>query len=440
MTQSSPGRLRWLLLVALFIQSGIVNKLAQKTTQTAPFFAEEMGFSVVEIGELNAAWMLGTIPVSLATGLIVARVGARRILIISAVLMSLVSPAMAFVQSYEHIYVLNVLAGACLGLVMPAGSMLVARWFPPREMAGALGLFLIAGALVGIILNPLYLWITEMAGWRNQSLITTVLAVLGLGLMALLKNSPGESRFISQHELEYIVGDHSVATSTEARAPRASVLRAPVLMLVVALAGVSGSTVQFNWLWYAVLNTTDVSAGTLGWVTSLGFAVSGGYALFHGRAIRAWFRGRLNVAMSVGAAIAIAGFLGCAFVLTSNWAVWSITLTLVVMLMTPLCLGTATAYLAIRFGAGMAGSVNGLASSLGLVLGFLVTTAAGTWVNTAADGLSQFSTIWVVAAALCIPMLVMPWLLKSVNAVTSDAGATHHTDAQTAARHRADAA
>lgn len=434
MAEASQGRIRWLVLGALFIQSAIVNKLAQKTTQTAPFFAEEMDFGAVEIGELNAAWMLGTIPISILTGFVAARFGARRVLIFAGVLMCVVSPAMAFVQTYEQIYALNILSGACLGLVMPAGSMLIARWFPAREVAGALGMFLIAGALVGIVLNPMYLWITEVAGWRNQSLITSILAVLGLALVTMLKNSPADSSRISGAELHYIQGEQQSPSSSPHRSGVRALLTRPVLLVAAAMACVSASAVQFNWLWYAVLNTTDVSAGTLGWVTSLGFLITGGYALVHGHAIRTWFRGHLNTAMSTGAAIAILGFLSCAFVLTPNWVAWSMALTLVVMLMTPLCIGTGTAYLAIRYGAGAAGSVSGIASSVGLVLGFSVTTAAGNWVNPAAVGLAQFSSIWVVAAALCIPMLVVPWLVQRVNANTDGADARASGTAQHAAR------
>jgi ACS family glucarate transporter-like MFS transporter len=400
--------------VILFLESSVVNKLAQKTTQTAAFFAPELGLSAPQVGELNAAWMIGMIPMMPLSGYLAAKFGPRRMLIVASVVMCTISPAMAFVHAFGQIYVLNIAAGACMGIVMPAGVVMIARWFTASEVAGAVGLFSIAGALAGVVLNPLYLWVTDMFGWRNQSLVTTVLIVVVFMMVLHLKDHPSDSVSISADELAHIAKGQPHETRTEGAGSAKALLNVGCIVLMIALGLSSAAVVQFNWLWFAVLTTLNVNASTLGLVTSAGFMVAGVYALKHGRAVVTVFGGQLNRIISLGALVGVAGFLIVGTLLTGNWVLWSLMLTVIVMLLTPLCAGTSAAYFAVLYGPAAAGVANGVTAAVGLTLGFLITNEAGNWVNPNAQGLQQYVTIWIVAAALCVPLVLVPWLIRKV--------------------------
>jgi len=121
--------------------------------------------------------------------------GARRMIIISLVLLGGGAIGTAFVQQLWHLYVTAgvLMAVGAGGLAMTTGSSIATRWFEARRglVFGIIGAAMSAGQLVVI---PLATWITLSYGWRTSYLWLGVGALVLLVPIALafIRNGPEE--------------------------------------------------------------------------------------------------------------------------------------------------------------------------------------------------------------------------------------------------------
>ena len=76
------------------------------------------------------------------------------------------SSAMIFVDSPASFYVLRFLLGAAEAGFFPGVILYLTQWFPQRERARAVGLFMTATAMAGVIGAPISSALLS-AGWRH---------------------------------------------------------------------------------------------------------------------------------------------------------------------------------------------------------------------------------------------------------------------------------
>src|SRR5215208_1020414 len=102
----------------------------------------DLGFSAAVYGLGSGIFFLSYTLLEVPSNLILARVGVRiwiaRIMLTWGVL----SSAMIFVNSPERFYVIRFLLGAAEAGFFPGIILYLTQWFPQRERARAVGLFM----------------------------------------------------------------------------------------------------------------------------------------------------------------------------------------------------------------------------------------------------------------------------------------------------------
>jgi len=413
------GYQRYFVIVVLFFVSSIEPGVLQRLPQLSAFFVPELGYTTEQVGQLNVSGNIGQIPLAILGAFLAARFGPKLFLLIAAIGMIVFPTAMAFVQEFWQMYTLNVLIGACAGFILPAGALLISRWFPAKAVAGPMAIFFSALLLATVFLNPLNLLIANNLGWRNVYLIMVAPAIVALILVIMLKNRPADSRTISAGELAYITEGQvkdQTGRSGGAIAALKAILDWRIIVLIVAVFLIGGASGQLTWVWYATMGTLGIDPNQVALVTSTGFLVSGLYSFVHGWVVNHVFRGSLNLTMWVGGIIGILGYVAMVTVFGSDsWVAWALMVCIPVCLMISMVQGTATAYVNAIKGPGAAGTATGVITAAGLVLGFFIVSASGGWLDLSAEGLAQYNPIWLVNIALCAPILFVPWLLKRIN-------------------------
>ncbi|MCZ8129794.1 MAG: MFS transporter [Steroidobacteraceae bacterium] len=174
----------------IFVSNGLT------TTAITVFDAEiirEFGLSRGDFKLRDAISYWGVALLVPFTGMLVDRVGPKRMILFGMALLALGYWWYARVGSLQEMYAIHALfavALACAGT--PPVILLVSSWF--RKYRGlVIGLAVTGTSFGTIVLSPLNGWLIENFGWRQGFLYESALPLAVLLLVALLvRNTPGE--------------------------------------------------------------------------------------------------------------------------------------------------------------------------------------------------------------------------------------------------------
>lgn len=228
----TPTRFRWFVVFLLFSIT-IVNYIDRAAISYAiPAIQRELGFSATESGAILGAFGLGYALTTLLGGFAVDRWGARLVLTVAAVLWSLSIGMTALAAGVVTLYAARVLLGVSEGPNFPALTGAVTHWLSPHERATALGNALLAVPLALAVGGPV---VTQLLAWLDWRLTFAVLFALSAAWVPLwwflFRDSPADSRFVNQAELDHIES-HREAVG---RRPRAVLRTWPGMDVVAAL-------------------------------------------------------------------------------------------------------------------------------------------------------------------------------------------------------------
>jgi len=168
---------------------------------------QDLGFSDQVFGVGAGLFFIGYFIFEIPSNLILARVGARTWIARIMITWGLVAIAMMFVRGERSFYALRFLLGAAEAGFFPGVVLYLGWWFPERERARAIALFMTATAIAGIVVGPIsgallmlhgflgikgWQWLFAMEGFPAM--------VLGLVVGLWLPDRPDEARWLSASE------------------------------------------------------------------------------------------------------------------------------------------------------------------------------------------------------------------------------------------------
>jgi MFS transporter, ACS family, tartrate transporter len=364
----------------------------------------DLGFSATVYGLGSGIFFVSYTLLEVPSNLILARVGARAWIGRIMLTWGLVSIGMAFVRDATTFYLLRFLLGAAEAGFFPGIIYYLTQWFPARERAHAVALFMTGTAIAGVIGGPissgllLFDGAFGLRGWQWLFVIEGIPAVLLAPIVwRRLDRSPAEARWLTDAERSWLMA--TLAAEAQAapgahhdmRSALASMrlwrLAAIYFCLVLAFYGVS------FWLPQIVQSLGTLPSSAVALISSLPYVVAAvGMVLVGRRSDRSGER-RRHVA--IPALIGAAGFIAAATVPTS--VAWSLLALSVAAFGIWGALGPfwalPTAFLR---GSAAAGGV-ALVNAVGNIGGFVGPTLVGY----ARDATGSFAAgLWVLAAGL----------------------------------------
>src|SRR5579872_2819035 len=202
----------------------------------------DLEFSPTIYGLGAGIFFLGYFTFQIPTALLLARLGARRVIFCVMLVWGLVSASNAFVQSPQSFYWLRFLLGVAEGGFTPSMIFYLTLWFPLAYRGRFIAIFCSAIPIAGIISGPLSGLILGMEGierlhgWQWLFLIQGLPAILlAFVALAVLPDNPDQTRWLSNAEKTAIAASLTAGTPPPDRGVRQA-LCDPRLMLL----GLSG--------------------------------------------------------------------------------------------------------------------------------------------------------------------------------------------------------
>ena len=285
-------RLRLLpFLILLFIVSYLdrVNVSFAKLTMNAALGIDDAVYAF-GAGIFFIGYFLFEVP----SNLILERVGARRWIARIMLTWGLVSGATAFVTGGRSFVAMRLLLGIAEAGFFPGILLYLTYWFPDRERARVVGLFMVAIPLTGLIGSPVSSALLGLdgflgvQGWQWLLLLEAVPAlVLGVICLTFLPDGPAQAAWLSTEERHWLtqtliteresvrkVGHTSLRSALSQ--PRVWILACAYFGNVLAVYGLG------FWL-PTLIHNFGIEVTRVGWITALPFACGAPFMVWLGR-------------------------------------------------------------------------------------------------------------------------------------------------------------
>ena len=233
-----------------------------------PQIRRDLGLTNQQYGWAVNAFLTAYMVSYILGGRLADRLGCRRMVAWTAVFWSVAGMAHSLVRGLGGLS----LARAGLGLgeaaFYPAAMRGVAGWFPPKDRAKAVGLFLSALSVGTLLAAPVVAWVTGRYGWRASFLVTGSLGFLLLPPWLLLHRRIRAAYGTADPDPEAEAGQRGRAG---AAVPLACVLRTRKYWCALGARGCSDAAWYFYLFWMPgyfqeVRGLSLASVGRLLWI------------------------------------------------------------------------------------------------------------------------------------------------------------------------------
>jgi ACS family tartrate transporter-like MFS transporter len=174
---------------------------------------EDLGFSDTVYGIGAGIFFIGYFVFEIPSNLIMERIGARVWIARIMITWGVISSAMFLVGGETSFYVLRFLLGVAEAGFFPGMILYLTYWFPARERARRVALFMTAIPIAGVIGSPLsgalltLDGLAGLAGWQIMFLAEGIPAVLlGLVVLRFLPDGPDDARWLRPEEHDWLRG------------------------------------------------------------------------------------------------------------------------------------------------------------------------------------------------------------------------------------------
>ena len=253
---SALRKVRWRLIPFLFLLYIVAYLDRVNVGFAAIDMNRDLGFSAAVYGMGSGLFFLTYTLLEVPSNLLLARLGARVWLARIMFTWGVASTAMIFVTGPASFYLLRLLLGAAEAGFFPGIIFYLTQWFPARERARAVGLFMTATAMAGVIGAPLSSALLRfdgalgLRGWQWLFLVEGLPAIV-LAPVVLLKMTerPADATWLTADERRWLsnemaaeqahtTGAH-VTLGAALRSARLWIVSVPYLCIVIAFYGVS---------------------------------------------------------------------------------------------------------------------------------------------------------------------------------------------------------
>jgi len=189
---SHPGRWSIAFLLALGVIVNFFDRINLAVSQDA--LRASFGLTLISFGYLSSAFSWSYAAMQVPAGILLDRLGVRRVGRMSAFLWSLASFCGAISSGLPTLFAARLLLGVAESPIFPANAKAIGQWFPERERSKAMSITDTAAKLSSAIGVPLLGILLLHFGWRWSFAATGFISLMYFGLFWRVYSEPEEAQ------------------------------------------------------------------------------------------------------------------------------------------------------------------------------------------------------------------------------------------------------
>jgi ACS family tartrate transporter-like MFS transporter len=277
---SALRKVRWRLIPFLFLLYVIAYLDRVNVGFASLDMNRDLGFSAAVYGMGSGIFFLSYTLLEVPSNLMLARIGARVWIARIMLTWGVMSTAMIFVGGPISFYVLRFLLGAAEAGFFPGLILYLTHWFPARDRARAVALFMTATAIAGVVGAPLSSALLQLdgawglRGWQWLFLIEGLPAILlAPVVLRYLTEHPSEATWLTAEERGWLAREmhaehadtaHAIVTLRGAlTSARLWIVSLPYFAIVIAFYGIT------FWLPQIVQRSSGLGSATVVLLTAI---------------------------------------------------------------------------------------------------------------------------------------------------------------------------
>jgi len=182
--EKSP-RYQWVVLIVTLLVFVAYAFSFQIIPPLIPSILSEFGISNAEAGLLMSIVLVPGLILSILVSLAIGKLGVKRIILFSLLLVVLGTLVSASSSSYVLLLLGRFILGLGGAIILPATPTIIAQWFEKKELGKAMGIFAINMPLATVFALPVAS-VLAGTGWRNALYLSAALGVFATLTFATL--------------------------------------------------------------------------------------------------------------------------------------------------------------------------------------------------------------------------------------------------------------
>ncbi len=193
-TPANQGR-AWAIFAVCSLGFVLSQFYRVSATVISPQLSQDLSLSVDELATLSAAFFYAFAACQVAVALVLDRFGARRSMVVFALLGLAGAGLFALAQGLGSALGGRVLLGVGLSCNLMGPMLLMAAWFPPGRLATLSGLMVGIGYMGPLLAATPLAWLAQNWGWRWGFICVGALhALQTLGVLLVVRDAPPGGR------------------------------------------------------------------------------------------------------------------------------------------------------------------------------------------------------------------------------------------------------
>lgn len=394
----------WIILVFLFVATGLSFLDRQVLSMTIIKIQHEFGFSDVQYGWVNTSFLIAYALMFTIGGRLMDTVGGKIGMAVSVGIWSIASGLHGLMTGFYQLITFRFLLGIGEGGCFPGAAKIVYEWFDEKKRAMANGIAIGGSAIGAVLAPPLVIWVSSRLGWRSSFVISGMIGIIWVTLWLLI---PWK---------KYGVKERKPGRVSVPAIPFGKILRNKEAGVFIIIRFLLDPVIYFIMFWAPkYLNEqrgiSFEGIGNLFWIPFLGMGLSnilGGWV--SDKLLKKGFS--INKARKSVMGIAALATISASFIATVSTVGMAITLMTLVMIAHGFWITNYITAISDTFGARGTATVVGLSGTAGAISALLINPLIGLIVQT-----YSYTPVWIVVGfmypiAFIILILFIPRIRK----------------------------
>lgn len=309
--------------LAMLVLSGSINTIDRAALSVAnPLIRQDLNLSIAEMGILLSAFLWAYAFAQLPTGVLIDRIGPRKLLGLGLTIWSSAQLVCGLVHNIGAFAAARVVLGIGEAPNFPTGGRVVRDWFNRKKRGSAVGIFMSSSYIGTCIAAPLLTFLMLTFSWRWMFIIMGVAGLIAALIWYSFYREPAQVA-LTKEETDYLregeidENTHPVTFGEWRRLFRCS----PTWGMILGYFGVTYVGWVFNaWLPGYLEMEHHLDLKTTGWLTAIPFVFAIGGSLAAGFIIDSLMARGMSLIRSRKVPLCIAIVLNGIFVLAAAYA------------------------------------------------------------------------------------------------------------------------